>query len=211
MDKRERGLQIKSIIKLEERIAKCNRCPELIRCTGKPSLGKGDMEPQVLLVFECENYQTSDIKWIIELRNMIRTHFRIERVYYTFMVRCHPKACVLNQGNPMCSTGKLANPNNTCLLNGQPCEGIPIKPMSEQIINCMYFALEEIDILKPQYVILFGSRVEEFILKSYGIFDTGSNYPAYRYESTTILTLAGNKEYKTDDIKRLTELANIIG
>lgn len=211
MEKKGRGQQIKSIIKLEERIARCSRCPELIRCTGKPSLGKGDMEPQVLLVFECENYQTRDIKWIIELRNLIRTYFQVERVYYTFMVRCHPKACVLSQGSTLWSAGKLANHNSTCLLNGQPCEGIPIKPKSDAIINCMYFLLEEIDILKPQYVILFGSRVEEFVLKSYGIFDIGGNFPAYRYESATILTIPENKEYKADDIKRLTEFVNIIG
>jgi Uracil-DNA glycosylase len=169
------------------------------------------MEPEVLLVFECENYQTRDIQWIIELRNKIRTYFQVERVYYTFMVRCQPKACVLSQGSTLWSTGKLANHNSTCLLNEQPCEGIPIKPKCDEIINCMYFLLEEIDILKPQYVILFGSRVEEYVLKSYGIFDIDSNFPAYRYESATLLTTSDTKKYKADEIKRLAELANIIG
>jgi uracil-DNA glycosylase len=211
MDIQDRGQQIKSIIKLEDRIAQCRRCPVLIRCTSKPSLGKGDLEPQALLVFECESYQTRDIKWIIELRNMIRQYFQLERVYYTFMVRCHPKACVINQGNTCCLTHKLEKHNGICLLNDQHCDGILIKPTNEEIINCLYFLLEEIEILQPQYVILFGSRVEDFVLKSYGIFDPGNHYQVHHYETTTLLTIPENKEYEADDIKRLAVLANISG
>jgi len=169
------------------------------------------MEPQALLVFESESYQTRDIKWIIELRNLIRQHFHLEKVYYTFMVRCHPKSCVSNQGTNCCLTGKLANHNGICLLNDQLCDGIPIKPSNEEIINCIYFLLEEIGILDPQYVILFGSRVEDFVLKSYGIFDIGNHHQVHHYENATLLSIPENREYKDEEIKRLSVLANIIG
>lgn len=209
MDAKGREQQIKSIIKLEERIGHCRRCPALIRCTGRPSLGKGDLEPEAVLVFECENYQTLDIKWVIELRNTIRKYFHIDRIYHTFMVRCHPMSCVSKQGNNFCLTGKLLNQNNICLFNNQICDGIPIKPSNEDIINCMYFLLEEIAILKPQYVILFGSRVEDFVLKSYGIFDSDKRQQAHKYETTTLLTTVENKLYIAEDIKKLSEIANI--
>jgi len=143
---------IKSIIKLEERIGQCRRCPELIRCTSKPSLGKGDFEPEALLVFENDSKQTSNIKWIIELRNLIKKHFNIARVYHTYLMRCHPKSCISNHGNDCCLPSKLVNRNNICLLNQQLCDGIPIKPSNEEIINCMYFLLEEIEVLKPHRV-----------------------------------------------------------
>ncbi len=209
MDKKRRE-QIKSIIKMEERIGRCQRCPALIRCTSKPSLGKGELEPEVMLVFECESDQTADIKWIIELRNTIRQYFHLERVYHTFMVRCHPKSCVSNQGTNYCLTSKLLNNNSICLLNNQVCDGIPVKPSDQEIINCIYFLLEEIAILRPQYVILFGSRVEEFVLKSYGIFDTPSNQQVFRYETTTLLTTVDNREYKTEDIRKLAALVNSV-
>jgi len=209
MDKKGRE-QIKSIIKMEERICQCQRCPALIRCTSKPSLGKGELEPEVMLVFECQSDQTRDIKWIIELRNTIRKYFHLERVYHTFMVRCHPKSCVSNQGNNYCLTSKLLNNNRICLLNNQVCDGIPVKPSDQEIINCIYFLLEEIAILRPQYVVLFGSRVEEFVLKSYGIFDTPGNQQVFRYETSTLLTAVDNREYKTDDIQRLAALVNIV-
>jgi len=201
---------IKSIIKLEERIGQCRRCPELIRCTSKPSLGKGDFEPEALLVFENDSKQTSNIKWIIELRNLIKKHFNIARVYHTYLMRCHPKSCISNHGNDCCLPSKLVNRNNICLLNQQLCDGIPIKPSNEEIINCMYFLLEEIEVLKPQYVILFGSRVEDFVLKSYGIFDSESNQQVYKYETTTILTTVEDNECKSDDIQRLARLIDMI-
>jgi uracil-DNA glycosylase len=209
MDKKGRTQQIKSIIKMEERICQCRRCPALIRCTDKPSLGRGELEPDVLIVFECESDLTRDINWIIDLRNTIRKYFHVERVYHTFMVRCHPKSCVSNQGNTGCLTNKLLNQNSICLLNNRACDGIPIKPSDQEIINCIYFLLEEIAILRPQYVVLFGNRVEDFVLKSYGIFDTPSDQQVFRYEATTLLTTGDYKVYKAEDIQRLTELVNI--
>jgi len=209
MDTKGREQQIKLIIKLEERIGWCRRCPALIKCTGRPSLGKGDLEPEVLLVFECECDQTLDIKWVIELRNTIRKYFGVDRIYHTFMVRCHPKSCVSKQGNNFCLTGKLLNQNSICLLSDQLCDGIPIKPSSEEIINCMYYLMEEIAILRPQYTILFGSRVEDFVLKSFGIFDSDTNQQVHKFETTTLLTTVENKLYRAEDIKRLAEIANI--
>lgn len=207
MDTSDRERQIKSIIKLEERIGRCRRCPALIRCTSRPSLGKGDLEPEIVLVFECESYQTLDIKWVIELRNTVRKYFGVERIYHTFMARCHPKSCVSKHGNNFCLTGKLLNHNSICLLSDQPCDGISIQPADEEIINCMYFLIEEITILKPRYTILFGSRVEDFVLKSFGIFDTDSHPQVHKYETTTLLTTVENKLYKAEDIRRLAEQA----
>ena len=75
MEKGTREQNIKRIINMEDRIVQCKRCSSLIRCIRKPSLGKGDLEPQVLLVFECENQFTSDLDKVIQLRDIVKKYF----------------------------------------------------------------------------------------------------------------------------------------
>jgi len=202
MNKAGRDQKIKSIIKLEEKICRCERCASLIKCTSKPSLGKGDIEPQVLLVFECENNNTRDIDWIIALRNSIKNLFNIDRVYHTFMVRCQPKACT-RPSNSCFPTNKLLDRNNICILNNKLCDGIPIKPFNEEIINCLTYLLEEIAVLKPDYVILFGPRVSDFVLKSYGIIHPELIEPYYKYESITFLSTVEDKSYELAELEKM--------
>lgn len=208
MDTEVREQHIKSIIKLEERIAQCRRCPELIRCTSQISLGKGDLQPEVLMVFECEDSQTRNTAWIIGIRNMIKKYFRITQIYHTFLVRCHPKSCISNQDDGYFLTSRLIDRSGICLLNRQPCNGIAIKPSNEEIINCLYFLLEEITILNPKYVILFGNRVKDFILKTYGIFDTDNNNLVYRYENLAFLVAVEAEACQDYEIQKLAFLAD---
>lgn len=210
MDTKTREQYIKSIIKLEERIAQCGRCPELTKCSSQPSFGKGDLEPEVLLVFECESNQTSNTEWIIELRNAIKKYFNLTRIYHTFLVRCHPKYCISNKSNGYYLASKLVDRNGICLLNCQPCNGIAIKPTNEEIINCLYFLLEEITIFNPLYVILFGNRVKDFVLKTYGIFDADDNQQVYKYDKITFIIADEDRIIRNHDIKKLALLTDII-
>ena len=197
---------IKSIIKLEERIGQCGRCPELVNCTNKPSLGRGDMEPQVLLVFECESTFTRDMEWIIQLRNSIKQHFKVARVYHTYLVRCQPKACPGTQGIDCSVSSRLLDRNNTCLLTNQLCSGILIKPTNGEILNCLTYLLEEITILKPGYVILLGRRVSDFVLKTFGLLAAEPSRPTYQYDNTTFITTGAAETLLDAEIQRLAAL-----
>jgi hypothetical protein len=206
MNKETRDQKIKSIIKLEDRIAKCNRCASLIKCTSKPSLGKGDIEAEIMLVFECESVYTKDINWIIGLRNSIKEKLNINKIYHTFLVRCHPKSCTHSLMSN-CSPGiKIVDRDEMCMLTKHVCDGILIKPFNEEIINCLTFLLEEIEILKPAYVILFGDRVGDFVLKSCGMVSTLDNVKSYKYESVTLLTTAEERLYNDTILKSLADI-----
>jgi len=203
MDNGNRDHNIKAIIKMEERIGRCSRCPSLIKCTGKPSLGKGDLEPQVLLVFECESSFTCDTNWIIELRNLIKQDFGAERVYHSFMVRCQPKACIRRENNKYVLTRKLVDRDETCILTNHTCDGIPIKPSSEEIINCLTYLLEEMKVLKSNYVLLFGQRVSDYVLKSCGVFKLVQIGQAYKCEDMVFLTTVSEKSFNRGELQKL--------
>lgn len=170
---------IRRIIEMEDRITKCQRCKNLIQCVRKPAAGKGELEPDLMMIFEYDNPFTSNINNIIELRNLIKHEMQIDKIYHSFLVRCQPKACA-SRGSISCfSDTRLLDKENRCLLHGRECEGIPIMPSSEEIISCLPYLLEEINILGPNYLVLFGIRVGEYVLKSQGIFDIHENRKVY--------------------------------
>lgn len=206
MEKGTREQNIKRIINMEDRIAQCNRCPSLTRCIRKASLGKGDLEPQVLIVFECENQFTLDLDKVIQLRDSVKKNFSTERVYHTFMVRCQPKACASRQNTNCYMTNKLLDKENNCLLSNNQCEGIPVKPASDEIMNCLPFLMEEIEVLKPDYVVLFGQRVSEYVLKSYGVFDDIEMNKSFEYNDIIFLTTGDEKQFTSEEAVRLSSL-----
>ncbi len=206
MEKGTREQNIKRIINMEDRIAQCNRCPSLTRCIRKPSLGKGDLEPQVLLIFECENQFTMDLDKVIHLRDTVKKSFSTERVYHTFMVRCQPKSCVSRQNTNCYMANKLLDKEYVCLLNNRPCEGIPIKPSGDEVMNCLPFLLEEVKVLKPDYVIMFGNRVSDYVLKSCGIFDAVDNNHTYEYEGIKFLPTVEEKLFTTDELTQISKV-----
>jgi uracil-DNA glycosylase len=206
METYDREHRIKSIIKLEERVGLCKRCSALVKCTNKPSLGRGDLEPQVLLVFECESACTRNNDWIIQLRNSIKQHFHVDRVYHTYLVRCQPKACPSTHGLGCCLTTRLLDRNNACLLTNQFCTGIPIKPNDEEILNCLTYLVEEITILQPAYVMLLGRRVSDFVLKTLGRFEADADMPSFFYEDTIFLPAAAADTFQDAEVQRLASL-----
>ncbi len=110
-----REKNIRRIIEMEDRICQCQRCLALIKCLRKPSMGKGELDPEALLVFEYENNFTRDMNNIIEMRNLIKQVFNLEKIYHTFMVRCQPKACTLRQSVNCYGHGKWINKDHTCV------------------------------------------------------------------------------------------------
>lgn len=199
-----RETKIKQIIEMEDRICECKRCSELIRCVRKPSLGKGDLEPNLIMIFEYENDFTSEMNKIIELRNIIKSQTKIERIYHTFMVRCCPKSCA-NLHNTTCYVqNKLLDKEYNCILSGLKCDGIPIRPSNEEIISCLPFLLEEIETLNPDGIILFGRRVGDFVLKSYGIFDNPEPGNKYQINDRTLFLTVEESLFNALECKKLT-------
>ena len=203
MEKGTREQNIKRIINMEDRIGQCNRCVSLSRCMRKPSLGKGDLEPGVFLVFECDSYFTSDMEKLIQLRNWFKKHFETERVYHSFQVRCQPKACSARQSASCFIDGKLLDKDRVCILTGKICEGIAIKPSTEETMNCLPFLLEELKILRPDYVVLFGDRVSSFIIKAIGIYEPVNANECYEYDGIKYLTTIEENIFLQEDVEKL--------
>lgn len=199
MEKGAREQNIKRIINMEDRIVKCNRCPLLTRCIRRPSLGKGDLEPQVLLVFECDNQFTMNREAIIKLRDMIKKYLNTERVYYTFMARCQPKACAIRENANCFMSNKLIDKDYKCLLTNLTCEGISVKPSVDTIINCLPFLMEEIKILHPNHVILFGNRVSDYVLKSCGLFYKAEVNTDFKYEGSHFMISVEETQFTEED------------
>lgn len=201
-----REKNILKIIEMEERICQCLRCPVAVKCTRKPSLGKGDLEPECILVFEYDSDFTRDANNIIALRNLIKSELKIASIYHSFMVRCTSKACSDRQSMNCYFEGKLINKDNTCIINNKICRGIAIRPGVEEIISCLPYLLEEINILKPRYVILFGERVTEFVLRSYGFYFDIAKNKSYKYEQMLFLTTVDESEFQVNSCNDLVAL-----
>jgi len=198
-----RGKKIRRIVALEERVSQCKRCMHLLRCVKKPSLGKGDLEPVVMLVFEFNSAFTAVMENIIELHNLIKKEFEVDKVYHSYMVRCQPKACAVRNIAKGYTDNNLLDKKNRCILTGKTCDGIPVRPTYEAIISCLPFLLEEIDILNPRYVILFGERTSEFVLKSYGIFADVAQGCCFKHNDMNLLTTVYEKDFETKECRKL--------
>jgi len=198
-----REQNIRRIIEMEDRICQCQRCPSLVKCLRKPSMGKGELDPEALLIFEYENSYTRDINNIIRLRNIIKQELKLDKIYHTFMVRCQLKACATRQSVTCYGEGKWIDKDYTCLLSNKTCDGIPVKPGNSEIISCLSFLLEEIEILHPTYLLLFGERVTEFVLKSYGIYSNLATNQRYEYEHMIFLTAVEENEFQPDNCYQL--------
>ncbi|MEN6326901.1 MAG: hypothetical protein ABFD18_11930 [Syntrophomonas sp.] len=192
-----RETSIRKIIDMEDRISKCQRCSHLNQCVLKPSLGKGELEPEVMMVFESDNNLTKDSSRLISLRNLIKNELNVNKIYHTFMVRCEPKVCTVRQNLNNFTGGnsnykRLLDRENRCLLNSKACSGISVKPTDEEIIFCLPFLLEEIVILNPPHIILFGERVIDYVAKSFGVYEL--NGRSYFTKENTNFYLASNEE-----------------
>lgn len=201
-----REQNIRRVIEMEDRICQCQRCPSLVRCLRKPSMGKGELEPEGMLIFEYDNNFTKDINRVITLRNLIKKELNLDKIYHTFMVRCQPKACASRQSVNCYSDSKWIDKDYICVLSGRSCDGIPVKPGTGEIISCLPFLLEEIEILHPQYLILFGERVAEFVLKAYGIYNNIALERCYQYEQMKFLTTVDESNFQQENCKDLSAL-----
>ncbi|MDD3307897.1 MAG: hypothetical protein PHO29_12480 [Acetobacterium sp.] len=201
-----REASIRKIIDMEDRISKCQRCAHLNQCILKPSLGKGELEPEVMMVFESDNNFTKDSSRLISLRNLIKKELNINKIYHTFMVRCEPKVCTVRQ-NLNNFTGnsnykKLLDRENKCLLNSKACSGISVKPTDEEIIFCLPFLLEEMVILNPPHVILFGERVIDYVAKSVGQYElNGDRY--FKKKNTNFYLVSSEENFDINSCNQL--------
>jgi uracil-DNA glycosylase len=170
-------------------------------------MGKGDLEPDLIMVFESDVQIIENPDRLLECREMVKAEFNVSKIYHTFMVRCQPKACVIrNSTSCYLHNNKLIDRELRCLLSGKPCEGIPIKPADNDIISCLPYLLEELEILNPKILMLFGERVSEFVLKAYGIFEDYTPGAAfYDADKRLFITLPEPEEFSPEECKRIAE------
>lgn len=194
---------IRRIIELEDRIGECCRCPEPQHCLRKPIMGKGELEPDIMIVFESDNQFAYDLERVIELRKLVKSQFNMDKIYHTFMVRCTPKACAIRHSACCHTHCKLLDKDYRCILTEHPCVGLPVSPDTSQILNCLAYLIEEIDILSPRYILLLGERVSEFVLKCYGIFDSPSPGQSYSTNHMQLLTTVSEQSFSKEDCRKL--------
>lgn len=200
-----RDQNIRRIIEMEDRISSCKRCDSLIQCVRRPSMGKGELAPDLIMVFECESIFSRDVNKLVELRDLIKTEFNLSNVYHNYMVRCQPKACVIRNNINCFGDASCLDRDHNCLLNGKPCEGIPVKPSNDEILACLPFVLEEIGIFHPKYIMLFGERVAFFMLRSFGMFDSIQIGQQYILDDMTFLVAPSEEEFNRSHCRELLE------
>ena len=166
-------------------------------------MGKGELDPDILMVFECESAYTRGAGKVVELRNMVKNEFKTEYVYHNYLVRCQPKACAIRNSISCFGDAGFLDRDNNCLLSGKPCEGIPVKPSNEEILACLPFLLEEIEIFHPEYVILFGERVAFFTLRSYGMFDNVNIGQKHQLSGINFLIATVEEEFNVAQCQEL--------
>lgn len=205
MQKGKREENIRRIISMEDRIVICDRCQAALKCVRKPSLGKGDLEPEAVLIFESNNNFLEDIDNIIAIRTAIAEELGIEKIYHTFLVRCQPKVCNLLSNTNCYGSSKLVDKDYNCILNNEPCVGVSVHPSDEQVISCLPYVVEETEILKSSYVFLFNRRVADFMLKSWGLFnDIDQELPfVLETDGTTIIIVDDEKTFDNDYCKKI--------
>ena len=149
---------IKRIMYMEARISACQRCSSSHRCFSQPSLGKGNLTPEILLVFLSAGNQQSENNDYIEIRQMLKKELATESIYHTFMARCQPLVCVHIEDLEDMLIKNTAFHESMCRFKGEDCPGVPVIPAGTQITACLPYLMEEINILVPQTIILFGKR-----------------------------------------------------
>lgn len=202
-----RETSIRKIIDMEVRISKCQRCLHLNQCVLKPSLGKGELEPEIMMVFESDNNFTKNSSRLISLRDLIKKELNVAKIYHTFMVRCEPKVCTVRQNLNNFTGGnsnykKMLDRENKCLLNSKACSGIYVKPTDEEIIFCLPFLLEEMVILNPPHIILFGERVIDYVAKSFGVYELNGSV-CFTKRNTTFYLASNEENFDINSCKQL--------
>lgn len=166
-----KGKIISRIVKMEERINKCIRCGEVRTCCPRPSTGKGDVEADILLVIASEG-EVTDRSDLPRMRQAISALAGGGvGVYHSFIVRCQPRICNRRKNQAVLFDGALINSEGRCLLTRKSCDVIPAEPDDQQIMNCLHFLLEEIEILMPKMIITVGETAYQYVFRAFGIFD----------------------------------------
>jgi uracil-DNA glycosylase len=86
------------------------------------------------------------------------------------------------------------------------CDGFPLKPSGESIINCLNYLLEELDILNPDYIVLFGQKVTNYVLKSYGLVDNTKIGEFYKYNNMCFLPTVEENSFDKEELNKLSSI-----
>lgn len=163
---------ISRIVKMEEQINSCSRCREIRTCSLKPSVGRGDLEGKILVVFQNETDFTRDRNLVAKMRQDVSSMAGQDNgVYHTYLVRCHSKLCTRRNEKKVLFDGSLINSDSVCLLTGDFCDAKNIEPSDQHYMNCLRFLLEEIEILSPNMIITIGESTYQYVFRAFGLLD----------------------------------------
>jgi len=162
--------KIRSLNQMESRISGCTRCSELYRCCCKPSLGRGSLQADIIVVFPWENQLGRDRAYLKTLAQLLREKLKPGgEVYYSFLVRCATKLCLARREKSRLLEGKYITGDNQCVLSGQPCSIEPTEPGMEAVLNCLHYIVEEIAILEPDWIVTVGNLASVALLNTLGL------------------------------------------
>ncbi|MGE5403995.1 MAG: uracil-DNA glycosylase family protein [Candidatus Saccharibacteria bacterium] len=163
---------ISRIVKMESRISSCSRCQGIRICSPKPSLGRGDVQASIMVVFPQENEFTRSREKIAQMRETLASLAGEDRkVYHTYMIRCQPRSCHRRKGKDTLFDGTLIDASSNCILTNAQCDGQVMEPDDQEAMNCLIFLLEEIEIIMPEVIITLGERVYQYLFRAFNILD----------------------------------------
>jgi len=195
---KDRPTIIKAIIDLENRIRQCDRCFPFSKYPCHPSLGKGDLGAQLMMVFKKETDLTRDIKKLKLLRSLLVDKLNISGIYHSYMIRCQVENLKLGQD---WRNINLINESRYCVPRGGT-----ITDESCMLINCLSYLLEEVSILKPEMVLLFGQETWEPFLKACGFYFAIQLNQVYVYDNIKYITTVNEEVFDEQQCEAIRNL-----
>ena len=165
-----RERRIWNLRQLEKRAARCNRCQELRDSCRRSSYGVGSIEPDIVVVFAAANIFNQDRGNLRQLAEILHPVLDVEaQAYYTYLVRCRPRLCPVKEERDRWFEGRCIDEDSLCILSANLIIVLQ-EPSIHEILNCLYFTVEEIAALEPLWVVTVGNSVARAVLHAFGIF-----------------------------------------
>lgn len=167
-----------SMVRVEQEIAKCDRCPDLVLCRKNPVIGRGADRAKVMIIGYISDIEGAEEtgspfsnspegELLLQLLEKAGCSLE-ENTYLTYMIKCVPKTCehkdrYVEKTNRL----RLLGENNVCLLTDRQCTGKIATPALLERENCLHHLSREISVTTPHVLMPLGLEATTTILEMY--------------------------------------------
>lgn len=190
---------IKKLVAMEQRIRYCRRCVSNPYESLMPALGKGELDPEILIVFESDGDHGANMDLFLTVRAMVKQVFQVRKIYHTFLLRCQTARLFLLNARIYTGEDQFDEVHNTQDFSY-------VDPAAVFIFSCLPFLVEEIDILRPPVILLCGDTVSDYVLKAYGFYEPLPDKVDYRLTDFTFLAAPPAEQLTWQQLHKLASL-----